>query len=168
MIRSRGGRSPSTPVVDIVVESRLWRDQRGVEPLLRRTIAEAAAMLSTSDAELAIVLTDDSAIRRLNQRWRGKDEPTNVLAFAAKVASDAPPRLIGDIVIAYETLVREAAGQHKPFKDHLAHLAVHGFLHLCGHDHAADDEARIMEGLEIAILARLGIPNPYVAQGHGG
>jgi probable rRNA maturation factor len=169
MIRRRG-RPQGAPVVDIVVEAALWKDRRGVKPLLRRALAEAAAMLSTTDAELAIVLTDDSAIRRLNRRWRGKDEPTNVLAFPAKQprTSSSPHRLIGDIVIAYQTLAREAAAAHKPFRHHLAHLAVHGYLHLSGHDHGTDGEAAVMEGLEIAILARLGIPNPYVAHGRNG
>src|SRR5262245_3333449 len=89
-----------TPTVDIVVESGRWKGRRGLVPLLRRAIAEAAATLSTSDAELAIVLTDDSAIRRLNRRWRGKDEPTNVLAFPAQQPGTASRahRLIGDIV----------------------------------------------------------------------
>ena len=153
-----------TTVVDVVVESKLWKDRRGVEPLLRRAIAAAAAMLPTSDAELAIVLSDDSAIRRLNRRWRGKNAPTNVLAFPAAHPPSGAHRLIGDIVIAYETLVRESAAEHKPFRHHLAHLAVHGFLHLSGHDHTTDEEAAAMEALEIAILARLGIPNPYVAR----
>jgi probable rRNA maturation factor len=173
--RRENARSPRrtphrTPTVDIVVESGRWKGRRGLAPLLRRAIAEAAATLSTSDAELAIVLTDDSAIRRLNRRWRGKDEPTNVLAFPAQQPGTASGahRLIGDIVIAYQTLAREAAAERKPFKHHLAHLSVHGFLHLSGHDHETDHEAAAMEGLEIAILARLGIPNPYVARGRGG
>jgi probable rRNA maturation factor len=176
MIRPRGRRAHGAPlVVDIMVESVLWKDQRGVRPLLRRAVAEAAAMLSTSGAELAIVLTDDSAIRGLNRNWRGKDEPTNVLAFPAKqppVSGGArrrvAPRFLGDIVIACETLKREAAAQHMPFRQHLAHLAVHGFLHLCGHDHATAKEAAVMERLEIAILARLGFPDPYVAHGRNG
>jgi probable rRNA maturation factor len=71
-------------------------------------------------------------------------------------------RLLGDIVIAYETMASEALAAHKPFRHHLAHLAVHGFLHLVGHDHATDAEADAMEALEIAVLARLDVPNPYV------
>src|SRR5262249_8138951 len=82
MIHPRGARSHGSPV-DIVVESALWKDQRGFRTLLRRAVAEAGAVLSTSDAELAIVLTDDSAVRTLNRKWRGKDEATNVLAFPA-------------------------------------------------------------------------------------
>ena len=74
-------------------------------------------------------------------------------------------RLLGDIVIAYETTDREARAEHKPFAHHLAHLAVHGFLHLAGYDHQADDEADAMEKLEILILAQLAIPDPYIARG---
>lgn len=164
--RPRHGRSLHSPVVDILVKSKRWNGRRGVKPLLRRAVAEAAAALSTGDAELAIVLTHDSAIRRLNRQWRGKDEPTNVLAFPAQPPAGGrqSPHPMGDIVIAYQTLAREAAAERKPFGHHLAHLAVHGYLHLSGHDHGTNREAAAMEGLEIAILARLGIPNPYVAR----
>jgi probable rRNA maturation factor len=71
-------------------------------------------------------------------------------------------RLLGDIVIAYETMAREALAEHRPFAHHLAHLAVHGFLHLMGHDHVSEAEADAMEALEIAVLARLKVPNPYL------
>jgi probable rRNA maturation factor len=161
-----------TPVVDIVVDSPLWNAHRGVKPALRRAIAMAAAMVSTTDGELAIVLTDDSAIRALNRHWRGKDEPTNVLSFPTSIPLSPPqagkdgkaPRLFGDIVIAYETTAREAKAEHKPLPDHLAHLAVHGFLHLVGYDHVAEEEAAAMEALEIAVLARLDVLDPYIAR----
>ena len=151
--------------VDVVVQSPLWKAQRGAAALLRRAVAAAASMASPAGGELAIVLTDDSTIRSLNRDWRRKDAPTNVLSFPA------PPRvvggasgLLGDIVIAYETTEREARTEHKPFAHHLVHLAVHGFLHLAGYDHEADDEAEVMERLEAAILARLDVPDPYVAR----
>jgi probable rRNA maturation factor len=164
MSRARRPRAKAAPSIDIVVASPRWKTRRGVAALLRRAVAEAAAKVSTSDGELAIVLTDDSRIRTLNKAWRGKDEPTNVLSFPAK------PRgpLLGDIVIAYETLAREADAERKPFAHHLAHLAVHGYLHLVGYDHESDQEADAMEGLEIAILARLKVPNPYVARARKG
>lgn len=165
MKRPRGARSG--PTVEILVESELWKGRRGVRPLLRQAIAAAAATLSTRPGELAIVLTDDSAIRKLNRAWRGKDEPTNVLAFPAAPQA-CSHRLIGDIVIAYETLAREAAAERRSFTHHLAHLAVHGFLHLCGHDHDTDEEAAVMERLEVAVLARLRIANPYQARNRGG
>jgi probable rRNA maturation factor len=153
------------PSIDIIVQSPLWESEPGVETMLHRAIEEAAAALSTSQAELAIVLTDDSAIRLLNRDWRGIDEPTNVLSFPANSShTSGAGRLLGDIVIAFETSAREAAGEDKPFLHHVAHLAVHGFLHLEGHDHAVDEEADAMERLEREILARLGVSDPYAAR----
>jgi probable rRNA maturation factor len=159
-----------TPLrVDIVVASPLWTAQRSLKALLRRAIGEAASMASTIQGqrgELAIVLTDDTAIRTLNRDWRSKDATTNVLSFPAKDPRHArgTTHLLGDIVIAYETTEREARAEHKPFAHHLTHLAVHGFLHLAGYDHATDDEAAAMEKLETAILARLDVPDPYIAR----
>jgi len=134
----------------------------------------AAKAVSTSPTELAIVLGDDSTIRALNRNWRGKDAPTNVLAFPAPdppVSRPAGHRsrgrgknsspYIGDIVIAYQTVAREAAAEGKPFGHHLAHLAIHGFLHLHGYDHDHDRDAQRMERLERKILARLASPDPY-------
>jgi probable rRNA maturation factor len=171
--RPQAARPQGTPGLDIIVDSPLWRTQRGVRAVLQRAIAAAAAMAATTGGELAIVLTDDSAIRSLNRDWRGKDQPTNVLSFPAR--NDLPAarladghvrpgqlRLLGDIVIAYETVAREALAEARPFRHHLAHLAVHGFLHLLGHDHEAEPEAEAMEALEIAVLARLDVPNPYL------
>jgi len=157
--------------IDVVVESPLWAESPGAETVLREALAMAAAILSTSPAELAIVLTDDSGIRRLNRDWRSIDKPTNVLSFPmqtpgpiATAAPSAPPVMLGDIVIAFETTMREARAESKRFEDHLAHLAVHGFLHLLGQDHENDRDAEAMEGLERSILARLGISDPYAAR----
>ena len=161
--------SAPPPIIEIVVESPLWSAQHGAKTVLRQAIAAAAAVVPGKTGELAIVLTDDSTIRKLNRAWRGKDEPTNVLSFpAAPPSSRGAPRLLGDIVIAYETIAREALSERKSFRHHLAHLAVHGFLHLAGYDHEADDEAEAMEKLEIVILARLKVPNPYIAPGRKG
>jgi probable rRNA maturation factor len=169
-LRPRSRRPPAAPAIDIMIDSPLWKAQRGVKAVLQRAIGEAAALAATSGGELAIVLTDDSAIRALNRDWRGKDQPTNVLSFPAKAPSHSRRtgerrgrvRLLGDIVIAYETMAREAVAAHRPFRHHLAHLAVHGFLHLVGHDHAVEAEADAMEALEVAVLARLDVPNPYL------
>jgi probable rRNA maturation factor len=169
-----------------VVASELWKTQRDAKTILRRSIAEAAMAVSTTEGELAVVLTNDEAIRALNRDWRRKDAATNVLSFPAQNPAKNPsksrtkkpskmlgskpraaretPCLLGDIVIAFETTEREARAEQKPFAHHLAHLAVHGFLHLVGYDHVADDEANAMEGLEAAILARLDVPNPYIAR----
>jgi probable rRNA maturation factor len=121
----------------------------------------------STPGELAVVLADDSAVHALNRTWRCKDAPTNVLSFPVEggPARHGARRLLGDIVIAYETTAREARAQGKPFANHLAHLAVHGFLHLAGYDHVEDDEAETMERLEGIILAALAVPNPYAAPG---
>jgi len=146
--------------LDVLVEAGLWREPGKVKTLLRRAIGQAAATLSTGGVEIAVVLTDDAAIRLLNRQWRGIDTATNVLSFP--IENPAGNRqLIGDIVLAYETIAREAGAGHKPFAHHLAHLAVHGFLHLLGYDHQNDKDAAAMEGLERKILRRLAIPDPY-------
>jgi probable rRNA maturation factor len=113
--------------------------------------------------ELAVALGDDALLRRLNRDHRGQDRPTNVLAFPLAGAGDDPalPVLLGDVVIARETVLREAAAQGKSAADHLAHLVVHGTLHLLGHDHDTDADAARMEALETAVLAGLGIADPY-------
>lgn len=150
--------------IDIIRQSPLWDAEAGIDDVLRRAVAEAAAAVSTTAAELAIVLGDDSGIRDLNRRWRGIDKPTNVLSFPAPGARAETPRLLGDIVLAYETAAREAAAEGKPLAHHLAHLAVHGFLHLVGYDHETDADADAMEHRERAILARLSVPDPYAGR----
>ena len=115
--------------------------------------------------EVTIVLTDDADIRALNKTHRGIDKATNVLSFPAYAPDEPqPPGVaapLGDIVLAYETIAREAEAQGKAFTDHLTHLIIHGTLHLLGHDHEEDDEAEAMEALEVRILDGLGIKNPY-------
>jgi probable rRNA maturation factor len=107
---------------------------------------------------MAILLTDDAAVRDLNRRWRGKDAATNVLSFPAAVSA-AP--WLGDVALAYETCAREAEAQSKRLEHHVTHLVVHGVLHLVGWDHQTDAEAEEMEGRERDILARMGVPDPY-------
>ena len=150
---------------DILVTADCWQAEPEAETLVQRAIEAAAkqAPASAEAAEVAIVLTDDSGIRTLNRDWRGIDKPTNVLSFPAvqTPAGRAPPRMLGDIAIAYEITRREAESEHKPFAHHLSHLAVHGFLHLIGYDHETDADAEKMENLERSILASLGVPDPY-------
>jgi probable rRNA maturation factor len=146
--------------IDVVVDSKRWKDPQGAKSIVRRAVTRAAATTrSTRGAELAIVLTDDSAIRVLNRDWRGINKATNVLSFPAKNGGAAPH--LGDIVLAFETIEREAQGEHKPFAHHVAHLAVHGFLHLLGYDHERDEDALAMEQAERDILRQLKIPDPY-------
>jgi len=147
--------------IDVSIRSARWRRQPRAPAIVRRAIATAAQAASTARAELAIVLTHDSAMRALNCTWRGKDAPTNVLSFPSGASRAQGLVHLGDIVIAFETVAREAKAEGKPFRHHLAHLAVHGYLHLIGHDHETDRDARKMERLERKILARLAIPDPY-------
>jgi probable rRNA maturation factor len=155
----------ATPTIDVVVQSASWRELPDAETIVREAIAAAAAFCDALplDCEVAVVLTDDEEIRALNKEWRGIDRATNVLSFPASdtAAPADAPQVLGDIVIAYDYLAREAALEEKAVPAHLSHLAVHGFLHLVGYDHMTDDEAELMEGLETRILATLGLPDPY-------
>ncbi len=159
--------SSALPLTEVLVVAECWQTEPDAEAVIHRAINAAAefADADVGEAELAIMLTDDSGIRTLNSNWRGIDKPTNVLSFPAlQPTGDAPadaPRMLGDIAIAYETTRKEADDEEKPFDHHLSHLAVHGFLHLIGYDHENDDDAEAMESLEREILAQLGIPDPY-------
>ena len=124
------------------------------------TAANAAA--GPRRGTVTVVVDDDARIRQLNRDWRGFDKPTNVLSFPYP-DTPGPERSIGDIAISYETAAREAATEGKSFADHIAHLSVHGFLHLLGYDHESDADAEDMEALERVILARIGVSDPYVA-----
>lgn len=149
------------PEIDVDVEDTNWSlALPEVEACVMRA-AEAAA--DGSDGSIAILLTDDETVRDLNARFRDKDRPTNVLSFpgADMPMPGAPPHL-GDIVLAYGVCAGEAAAQSKSLSNHLTHLVVHGVLHLLGRDHETDPEAETMEAEEKAILAALGIADPYV------
>lgn len=115
------------------------------------------------ESELSLVFTNDHDIRKLNAQWRNIDKPTNVLSFPAFdiAPGNTPGLLLGDIVLAHETVTREADNENKSINDHLTHLLVHGLLHLVGYDHQTDDEAEQMEQLEREILRNLGIADPY-------
>jgi probable rRNA maturation factor len=149
--------------LDVAVESEDWRSFEEPERLAE-TAVDAAARRSgrkiPAGAEVSILLCDDAFIRDLNRKWRGIDKPTNVLSFPAADTAVLGP-MLGDIVVAYGTARREAEEEGKTLRDHVAHLFVHGFLHLIGYDHLTASEAEEMEALERVILAELGIDDPY-------
>ncbi|MCS0494972.1 rRNA maturation RNase YbeY [Ancylobacter sp. MQZ15Z-1] len=154
--------------VDILVEAGPWPSVPDAAGLVTRAV-RAACLGAAEDyeialdgAEIAVKLTDDTAIRTLNRDWRHKDYATNVLSFPTpEVARAAGAPHLGDIAIAFETLEREAASEDKTFADHLSHLSVHGTLHLLGFDHETAEEAEEMEAMERRVLATLGVPDPY-------
>ena len=155
--------------VAVRIASRRWRLQLPEAPALLERAARAALALAAEPGlarEVSFLLADDARVRRLNRDYRGHDKATNVLSFPAEDEvppgeGSAGPRLLGDVVLALETLEREAAAQSKTLADHVSHLAVHGVLHLLGYDHARAAEADRMERLEARILAGLGIADPY-------
>lgn len=165
--RQRPAAPPLRVTVDIDVQDRRWLlSTRTARALSRRaalaTLAESPRRQRGAIA-LAIALSDDAAVRHLNRAFRRQDKPTNVLSFPADRHATPPgaPRFLGDIVLARQTVLREARAQGKRVSHHLAHLVVHGVLHLLGYDHQRDAPARRMEALEIRILAGLGVPDPY-------
>ncbi|WP_409432673.1 rRNA maturation RNase YbeY [Litorimonas sp. RW-G-Af-16] len=142
------------PDIDVLFQAGDW-------PELDVAAAIDAAQAVLTDArtgELSVVFSDDAHVQVLNRDYRHKDTPTNVLSFP----QDGP--LLGDIILAFETVAREAEAADKTFAAHTSHLLIHGYLHLQGYDHEDKDEADIMEALEIRALQRLGIDNPYENQ----
>ncbi len=160
---SRAHEGSGAVVIDLAMPCTRWR--RALPDVERVARAAAAAALARarkerSAAELSLVLADDAAVAALNERWRHVAGPTNVLAFASNERA-SPALLLGDVVLAYETVAREAKDQGKTLADHLRHLVIHGVLHLLGYDHDASLSARRMEALETRILASLGVRDPY-------
>jgi probable rRNA maturation factor len=153
------------PNVELEIASDHWAVLDDAETLARDAIGLACSVTRISireGAEVSVLLTDDAGISALNARWRSQAKPTNVLSFpSAAPGRIADALLLGDIVIAFETMRREAEADGKSLADHYRHLVVHGFLHLIGFDHLDPDEADSMEGLERAILAGLSIDDPY-------
>lgn len=162
--------------IEVIAESPEWKAALPcAEGVSGRAAAAAfgAVQPNTKGAEASVILTDDAWVRLLNNAYRGRDEPTDVLSFpilgeGGRAVSSSPnqPVLLGDIVIAFETAAADAAARNKPLSDHLSHLVVHGMLHLCGYDHLAEAEANEMERLETRILAGLGVSDPYAAGEH--
>jgi probable rRNA maturation factor len=124
----------------------------------RRGASRSSGVESLRDREVSILFSDDAHVRTLNAAWRGMDRATNVLSFPQ---GSGP--LLGDVILAFETVTHEAALAGKPLMEHMGHLIVHGFLHLLGYDHEQEAEAEEMEALERAALERMGFPDPYAA-----
>ncbi len=153
--------------IDISAEADGWARIADAEACVRRAAEAAMRNEDAPPSEISVVLSDDEHIRELNKHHRGMDKPTNVLSFpAARIKTPSGlPRFLGDVVLALETVEREAADETKPIENHLSHLVVHGVLHLLGYDHEDDEEAETMETRERQILAGLGIPDPYAERG---
>ncbi len=177
------------PKIDIAVEAGDWPPKAALRRLAERALAAAAGELGAAalpdppppgGREISLLFTNDAAMQRLNAAWRGKDKPTNVLSFPVAPSAQPSPlppspsglrraspanrqelRPLGDIALAAETVRREAELADKPLEAHIAHLIIHGFLHLLGYDHEEEGQAEEMEALERAALSRMGIADPY-------
>jgi probable rRNA maturation factor len=162
--------------LDVLIEEQGWETAvPDAESLCRSAAVATWTLVASADAqrpgqatEACIVLASDARVRMLNRDFRGRDEPTDVLSFPAfepdvlaAAGAEGPPPILGDVIVALETSLADAARDGKPIAHHLRHLVVHGILHLLGYDHEADDDAAEMEGLEIRILAGFGTGNPY-------
>lgn len=148
--------------IAVSVEHPAWKKKwpqakRDISDLLRAA-ARREEVRPAPGGVVSVVLADDAALRRLNRTFRGKDKPTNVLSFP----DVAEP--LGGMAVGYQTVISEAKEQNKQFVNHAKHMILHGFLHLLGYDHILKRDARLMEGIEIAILTDLGIPNPYLIE----
>lgn len=165
--------SPYPPPLEfeiaVIARDPLWRD---AEPRFEELACRAADAVFRHDdicrgpdgaVEASVVLADDALVRDLNRTYRRQDRPTNVLSFANDGRPEGAdgPRLLGDVILARETVLREARDQSKSVAEHMSHLVVHGLLHLLGYDHEEAHQAERMEALEVAILAGIGIPDPY-------
>lgn len=162
--------------LDITPQDPAWEtqitdsDSRTLEDIALKTIKQACLLKDIpQEIEISLVLTNDADIQILNKQYRDKDKPTNVLSFPqqewhedeGEICAGIPFLSLGDIIMAIETIEQESLEQKKPFADHFKHLFVHGLLHLLGYDHIENSEAEHMERLEITILAKFGIKNPY-------
>ena len=165
------GRTSSELAVEVLRKSEPWDRAAVSDAVLVRTAAaafSAARPRGAGPCEVTVVLTDDAEQRALNRTWRGKDAPTNVLSFPARAQMGEPlgePHSLGDVVLAYETVAREAHADEIALADHVVHLVVHGVLHLLGYEHEDAAEAERMETLERAVLATFGIADPYADAG---
>jgi probable rRNA maturation factor len=148
------------------IEHEAWPKEAELEALATEAFAAAARSIELEGTfDVSLLFANDPAVQTLNRDWRSKDKPTNVLSFPGPdLKQPDGSEHLGDIVLAYETVAKEADEEGKPFHHHVTHLLVHGFLHLTGYDHETDEDAEEMEQLERDILARLAIPDPYAIE----
>lgn len=155
--------------LDIDIEDWPVGDWDALAERAAQAAGEGEPLLANPRLLASLLFTSDAEVHTLNREWRERDKPTNVLSFPMldreeleALALDGPPEMLGDIALAYETCAREAGEKGVTLEAHATHLIVHGLLHLAGHDHVeSDDQAEAMEALETAILAKLGIGDPY-------
>ena len=174
--KSADGPAPATPKrrtrlsIAVEVDDGDWSDMAAFEAMVAEVGAKLTDSLEfpTAKARACIALSSDEGVRILNKQFRSLDKPTNVLSFPGHnpIIHSRHELNLGDIILAEETLVREAAEMGIPVGHHFRHLLLHGLLHLMGYDHETDTEAAEMEALETAILAELGIPDPHAAPLH--
>jgi probable rRNA maturation factor len=146
--------------MDLVVQDVSGRDDTPEDEFIDRCIREA---LNSDDLSVTVRIVDESEMTELNENYRGKPGPTNVLSFPFENPPGAESNILGDIVVCASVLEREAREQNKTLMSHWAHILVHGVLHLQGYDHEIEEEAQEMEAMEVEILSHLGYPDPYVA-----
>jgi probable rRNA maturation factor len=151
---------PSVLEVEVVEDDGDWPDLPNAEGLIvRAATAVADELRRAKPGSVVVALSSDANVAVLNGQFRGKPKPTNVLSFPA--GDGVPDGFLGDVILACETVYREADEQGVPVAHHVQHLVVHGILHLLGYDHISAEDAERMEALEISILSKLGIANPY-------
>ena len=159
-----------TPNIDVSVQDPEWENISDIEQLIKTVVTTTLGHVimprevEDRDLEISIVLANDDLVHVLNREYRDNNKPTNVLTFANLDGDDIPTEGVlnlGDVILSFQTIEREAQEQGKFPLDHIKHLTVHGVLHLLGYDHQNDDEANDMETLEIRVLEQLGVQNPY-------
>lgn len=170
-LETEAKRQVARPQIDISIQDPAWHELQDIENIVHiaAEITLTTAIMPKEaferDLEVSIVLANDDLLHVLNREYRGQDKPTNVLTFATLDAEEPPSESVlnlGDVLLSFQTVERECQEQGKFRTDHIRHLVIHGILHLLGYDHKDEDEATDMETLEIRILERLGVQNPYV------
>ena len=146
--------------MNLVIQDVSGHDDTPDDEFIDRCIQEA---LNSDDVSVTVRIVDEFEMTELNEHYRGKAGPTNVLSFPFENPPGAESNILGDIVVCASVLEREAHEQNKTLMSHWAHILVHGVLHLQGYDHETDEEAQEMEAMEVEILSHLGYPDPYVA-----